>query len=308
MLCPSRAEAIRAPRTHEKLRDLRSLFGGMAGFCGESTQGHLQCWGLMPNGHNGPFEDYTSVSEEKRYEIRGDVRVAIGLEHACVVDARGGLVCWGLSRFGELGMVGAASTPIAISLPGEAVDVATTVNDTCALLSNGDLYCSGLTTRMTTFFRYRTRIRTLIHGFSNICFVDRRGTIDCLVPDGMVQHLLQTAEWDAARGDSVVLAGVFACVIGPVRRRLVCSASRLGVPQVAGGTAISTWDTVTVPLQHPVLRGAAGVSHACFVDSSNAVFCVGSNLYGQLARSGVGIDWRVHPIALSSSHCAHDGS
>lgn len=306
MLCPSRQESIRAPAIHQQLHGLRSLFGGMAGFCGEGARGHLQCWGLIPNGQEGRFEDNASVSSERRFEVGSDVRVAIGLEHACTVDARGRVYCWGLSRYGEVGTVGSTSAPVLVSFPGTAVDVAAIASDSCALLSNGEVHCAGSTTRTTGFLGDRTGIRRLIHGFSNICYVDIRGDVDCLVQDGMVQHLRGAAGWDAARGDSLVLAGQFGCVIGPARRRLDCSVLRYELPDSQGHRRAAAWETRSIPLQHPVLFGAAGVQHACFIDTSNAVFCVGSNLYGQLARPGVGPEWRVQPIAFGASHCTRD--
>ncbi|GEM_PF-2536482 len=303
MLCPNEQQYIRTPTAHERFRGVRSLFGGMSGYCGEFVSGRLQCWGLIPGGHEGRFDDSATVSVRRSFELGSGVRVAMGLEHICTVDTRGRVQCWGLGQYGELGIPGPAPSPVMVSLPGTAVEVAATANDTCVLLSNGEMHCSGLSAHARTFHRHRSGIRRLIPGFSNICFVGTRGDVDCLVPDGMVQHLRQTAGWNAARGDSLVLAGSFGCIIGPTRQRLICSVSRPEPPQLLGGVAATTWETRSIPLQHPVRFGTAGVLHACFVDASNAVFCVGSNLFGQLARTGVGSEWSVRPIEFGASRC-----
>ncbi|AKV04407.1 BNR repeat domain protein [Labilithrix luteola] len=72
--------------------------------------------------------------------------VVAGTAHACVL-ARGAIRCWGRNDRGQLGTGVRADElfPASVVLPGDvhAVAVAAGGNDTCAIASNGDVYCWG---------------------------------------------------------------------------------------------------------------------------------------------------------------------
>lgn len=123
--------------------------------CTRRKNGMVQCWG-------GAFGDPgTLIGSEVGNTLNDAEQVKVGGfcvddcgAHACAVRANGKLVCWGSSNFGELGNNSAPNpnsndvithyVPVESPAGVEFVDVAAGVRHTCALDSEGQVYCWGL--------------------------------------------------------------------------------------------------------------------------------------------------------------------
>ena len=84
----------------------------------------------------------------QRTDAAGRGTISSGANHACALSDTGGLKCWGLNSFGELGVVGTLSTNV--FTPSDVDGLATGVavvdagsNHTCAVTTSGGVKCWG---------------------------------------------------------------------------------------------------------------------------------------------------------------------
>lgn len=120
--------------------------------CAIRGDGTLWCWGY------GEFVLNTVQS----YPIRIDLplsadggllkptQITMGRRHACAL-ADGDVYCWGSNVYGTLGrglspVLPLVPTKVAALPAGQAVQVVTGFEHTCARLANGELYCWGINT------------------------------------------------------------------------------------------------------------------------------------------------------------------
>lgn len=128
--------------------------------------GVVKCWGLSDDGEAGtpPLGSAEVLTPTPIGGISAATKVSTGSNQTCAI-AGGQLFCWGKNLHGLVG-VGVidedmdvfcldfdAAQPV--SLPGAAVDVATGAYHTCALLSSGQVACSGLTNEIASSDTYR---------------------------------------------------------------------------------------------------------------------------------------------------------
>jgi len=74
----------------------------------------------------------------------GVKKLSVGRSHTCVIRAGGVVTCWGSNGGGECGVPpSGATTPVDVSLPNVATDVAAGDGHTCALLTDGTVRCWG---------------------------------------------------------------------------------------------------------------------------------------------------------------------
>ena len=110
----------------------------------------LRCWGLNGSGQLG-YGNTTDLSAPGgNVAVGGEVlQVAAGQDHTCALLSTGGIKCWGLGAWGQLGQ-GNANTLTAppgtpVALGGlTAFQVTAGGQHTCVLLSTGAARCWGL--------------------------------------------------------------------------------------------------------------------------------------------------------------------
>lgn len=77
----------------------------------------------------------------------GAVAIATGLDNSCALTASGGVKCWGLDEYGQLGDGGATShqpSPVdVVGLTSGVKAISASGNDACALLTGGGVKCWG---------------------------------------------------------------------------------------------------------------------------------------------------------------------
>lgn len=122
--------------------------------CLVNTEGITQCWG---DGAHGQLGAGDTASSAEPADVRladaafeGVEQLALGSRHACAI--RGGeLYCWGDNRSRQIngralvvtGIPSNYPEPTQVVLPGQVSEVACGDTHTCALTTDGSLYCWG---------------------------------------------------------------------------------------------------------------------------------------------------------------------
>jgi alpha-tubulin suppressor-like RCC1 family protein len=97
--------------------------------CALLEDGATKCWGEKLAGSSAA----------------GGSALAVGWNHACVLDAAGAVSCWGANTKGQLGTGSNApvTTPTSVSGIGGAVSLATGGDSSCAVFNDGSFACWG---------------------------------------------------------------------------------------------------------------------------------------------------------------------
>jgi cysteine-rich repeat protein len=139
--------------------------------CAVLEGGNVACWGPGYEGVLGPnafascggtqdcasnpaccIGDDEPLSDAVVFDFAADIRqVAVGDEHACVLDAAGAVRCWGAGTYGRLGYGNeqrlgddeAVTSIPAVALGAPAVFVAAGALASCAALETGEARCWG---------------------------------------------------------------------------------------------------------------------------------------------------------------------
>ena len=130
---------------------VRQLVAGYFHTCALlSGTGGLRCWGLNGSGQLGYGNTADLTLPGGTVAVGGEVlQVTAGQDHTCALLSTGGIKCWGLGAWGQLGQANAntltapPSTPVAMG-GITAFQVTAGGHHTCALLATGTARCWGL--------------------------------------------------------------------------------------------------------------------------------------------------------------------
>ena len=134
------------------------LAAGAMHTCALLESGDMRCWGRADFGQLGygateSTDNDTNPASTTIVPVGGQVRqITAGESHTCALLDGGDIRCWGLGTDGRLGhgandSIGddePADAVGSVALPGPAGAVAAGESHTCAILTNGDIYCWGL--------------------------------------------------------------------------------------------------------------------------------------------------------------------
>jgi len=113
------------------------------------ADGRVWCWGSDQYGQLGQNTEPGPTATKTEVTLPSDaVALVAGAEHTCAVIGGGMVVrCWGRNNEGQIGdgttLNRQLPTPLVEALPSAVVEIDATVDTTCALLSDGDLWCWG---------------------------------------------------------------------------------------------------------------------------------------------------------------------
>ncbi|HEY6476408.1 MAG TPA: hypothetical protein VI456_07475, partial [Polyangia bacterium] len=130
------------------LSGVASLVGGATSTCALLNDGTVWCWG---NNGAGQLGNGSNTSSSLPVQVQGLTGVrALAYNqtgaHNCAVTSTGGVVCWGDNEFGQLGDGTMSSNPLptpVVGLPKQAVALSVEEWDTCAVLTDGTIWCWG---------------------------------------------------------------------------------------------------------------------------------------------------------------------
>jgi alpha-tubulin suppressor-like RCC1 family protein len=110
------------------------------------ADGHVRCWGDGTDGvAGGTGRNFVTVPMEVN-GLDDAVAISVGTFHACAVRAAGSVVCWGRNYEHELGTNLAddvSPSPVTVEGVSHAVSLASGEQHTCAVDSDGTVWCWG---------------------------------------------------------------------------------------------------------------------------------------------------------------------
>ena len=136
-----------APVEVQGLSGVIQMCGGQSHTCAVKSSGAVVCWGDGENGQLGNGDTGGSLTPVQVQSLPKAVAVACGERSTCALSETGPVFCWGANELGQLG-TGAPNTdpnpsPIAVAGVTDATAIATGANHTCAVRTNGQVFCWG---------------------------------------------------------------------------------------------------------------------------------------------------------------------
>jgi alpha-tubulin suppressor-like RCC1 family protein len=124
-----------------------SLKAGLFHTCALMTGGGIKCWGFNWSGQlgDGTYDDHPAPVDVSGMGS-GVTSIETGGAHTCAVLVDGGVKCWGLNEYGQLGddTLEDRHVPVDVSgLVGSVISLAAGENYTCAMLLGGRVQCWG---------------------------------------------------------------------------------------------------------------------------------------------------------------------
>jgi Regulator of chromosome condensation (RCC1) repeat/Stigma-specific protein, Stig1 len=143
------AVSAETPKLVPGLNDVVLVSSGKAFNCALRADGTVWCWGANCAGQLGQGDLGAHVGPVQVPGLTGVTTIGTGVEHACA-RASNGVFCWGKNATNQLGAA-ATETEVPTPVPvistagmGDVVQIAGSVDASCALTSGGDVYCWGL--------------------------------------------------------------------------------------------------------------------------------------------------------------------
>ena len=319
----------------------RSTFGHSHA-CARKDDVSLWCWGKGDNGQLGNGTTGTSEDPIQVIALGNEVAESNGINHHCARKTDGSLWCWGKNNNGQLGdgTESMRTSPIQVAALGnDVISFGTHELHTCAVKSNGTLWCwgnnsggelgDGTTTKRKSPVEITALggdVASVSHGHGkNTCSIKNDGTVWCSGPNDLGQcgtGLVSSRELlpaQVVRDDTgLALDGItdvctgFKHVCG---RRYDGTVWCWGDNQYGqlghGSYAAKSLDAIAVALgEVEAVPGglACGLYHNCAIGRDGSVSCWGHNANGELGNgtfqwsSNHGTPTQVIDLAASVAH------
>ncbi len=233
---------------------------------------------------------------EPEIVLSGIDRLSIGDSHACALDRRGGLSCWGANESGQANGHRTASvleTPVHVM--DDVADVAVGLRHTCAALRDGSIVCfgdnrygqlgngsTGPAPGIVRVAASQEPAARVAAGFDHTCALTRGGSVFCWGSDSSDRRVPPAV----ARVPTTVdgLAGpVKALAAGRDRSCAVLADASVACWGHEGWTDTTATGPQRVKGTESTVELGMGDDHVCVRGASGGVKCFGSNVVGQLA-------------------------
>ncbi|MCE1174657.1 MAG: putative Ig domain-containing protein, partial [Propionibacteriales bacterium] len=306
--------------------DFISLDASVSFSCGLTNVGGAQCWGTNAYGRLG---DGTTTNRSTPVDVvgltSGVKAVATGSNHACAITSSGGVECWGVNTYGQLGIsttTTSSNTPVAVAGLTDVTAITAGVSYTCALTSTGGVKCwgfntygqlgNGSTTSSSTpvdVSGLTTGVTSVTAGARHACVITSTGAAMCwgqntygaLGTGNTTDATTPTSVPGLTSGVAAITAGAYhTCAITSSGGAQCWGYNVYG--QLGNGTTTDSSSPHDVPgLTSGVASIAAGNNHTCAITTAGATTCWGYNYTGQLGNdSTINSSTPVEVIGLSS--------
>ncbi len=286
--------------------------------------GGVKCWGYNNRGQLGNNSTANSATPVAVSELSSgmsplNTALAAGAGHSCALTASGGVRCWGDNTYGQLGDDSTTQrlTPVAVvGLPDGSIVTALAAgnNHTCALLSDGRVYCwgrnnngqlGGATATFSTtpsLVQGSAGVTALVAGADHTCVLSNTGE-RCWGANSSGQLGNQQTTSSA----TPVLIGGLSGTVSTLAAGAThtCAMTDTGVQcwganasgQLGDGTIESKLQPVTISEFAAVVPLGAGANHTCAA-TVNGASCWGANGRGQLG-DGTQVN-KLAPVAVQN--------
>lgn len=296
----------------------RELALGSDHGCARLDDGSAWCWG-----RNGQAQLGTGVAGVEHRTSPVDVlslddaaQVSAGAYHACVRTTAGGVKCWGLNNFGQLGDGSTRSrmTP-PVAIPGlSGVSRLSVGSQFGCLIAAGQPFCLGrndngqlgIGTRNDTPVTAPRAVLGLAaaadidSGFGHACAVAAGGSVRCWGNNGFGQLGDGTTESSETPVTVIGVSGATAVAVGGAHS---CALVAGGAARCWGNGYAGQLGNGEIRVEYataqPVtgLAGAvaidAGNGHVCVLTGDGSVLCWGSNDARQIGAAALGAEFAV---------------
>ena len=269
----------------------RQITAGTYHTCFISYDDLAYCWGKNDAGELGnnsttislvPIAVYTDgVFKDKTVKS-----IAAGENYTCAIASDDKAYCWGYNYAGQVGDNSkvSRSVPTAVYTDGVLKDktiksIATGVNHTCVVDSNGQAYCWG-----------RNNIGKLGNGLTD----------DSSVP--VVVNVAGLPASDKAFV-SITVGESYTCAL-TVSQKIYCwgDSNLLGNGTSSSSSVPVLVDTTNLPVGYKAFKSVtAGTYHACAIASNDKAYCWGNGNSGELGYSASPATYVLSPIAVDTS-------
>jgi alpha-tubulin suppressor-like RCC1 family protein len=314
------------------LTDITQIRAGSYHACALKTNGAVYCWGAN---YNGQLGDNTDVNRYTPVQVKGVngkdyltnvIQVAAGHNHTCVLKTNGAVYCWGENDHGQLGDNTDTKKHIPVQVKGvegkdyltNVIQVAAGGHHTCALKTDGTIYCWGdnyygqlgdntNTNRYTPVQvkgvggeGYLTDITQISAGGANTCALKTDRTVYCwgLNDFGQLGDNANTNRYTPVQVKGVdgegyltditqISAGGYHTCALKTNGAVYCWGNN-SFGQLSDNTDINRYTPVQVKgvggegYLTDITQISAGGYHACVLKTNGAVYCWGANYNGQL--------------------------
>jgi alpha-tubulin suppressor-like RCC1 family protein len=302
-----------------------SVSVGWGTTCAVESTGPVACWGSSLPWVEGQCPGSPTVTQPQGLPDQISM-IATGYDHACALAADGSAWCWGTNTAGQLGdgtVTDRAAGAGVVGLTSGVAAIAAGHSDSCALKTDGSLWCWGLNytgqlgdgttetrTKPVSVFGMSSGVTGVSLGNAHGCAVKRDGSVWCWglnttgqLGDGSVETTAAPVRAKVPVRVKAVSAGTHTCALaddGTVWCWGRDVQGSLGYAAAACDAAVCSSSTPAPVsgLPSDVIAVTAGYLSTCALDRDGTAWCWGSNHAGQLGdgkRTSRSIPKRVLP-------------